>query len=135
MIQKYRKKPVVIEAIKLTVDNIQDAMIWCGETALYAELHKKSKSLYIHTLEGAMQANIGDWVIKGIKGEFYPCKNDIFEMTYELVEEGKEETTLDSLNSRIDDIEKLLAPERNRRREAQSTSPYDLSNRFLKGKK
>jgi hypothetical protein len=44
-------------------------------------------AIYIHTLEGVMKANMGDFIIKGINGEFYPCKSDIFEKTYEKVED------------------------------------------------
>lgn len=58
---RYRKKPVVISAYQTDVETV------------------------IHTLEGDMKANVGDWIIEGIKGEMYPCKPDIFEATYELV--------------------------------------------------
>lgn len=83
MIKKYRKKPVVIEAVQITENNIVKVAIWCkGSASRHPE-----NIFYIQTLEGRMEARVGDWIIKGIKGEFYPCKNDIFEMTYELVEE------------------------------------------------
>ena len=81
---KYRKKPVVIEAIQ-----------WDGENDTLNELAKfigKNISLDIYsqftitTLEGDMKASLFDYIIKGIKGEFYPCKPDIFEATYELIE-------------------------------------------------
>lgn len=76
---KYRKKPVVIEAIQFTCnfDEIED---FVGGDAEFRE-----GKLVVATLEGAMQAKIGDFIIKGIKGEFYPCKPDIFEATYEKV--------------------------------------------------
>ena len=85
--KKYRKKPVVIEAVQLIKENyafVDDWIQRCGgrECELYSD-----KSLLIHTLEGNMIANKGDWIIKGIKGEFYPCKSDIFEMTYEEVKD------------------------------------------------
>lgn len=72
---KYRKKPVVIEAIQWNGDNF-------GEVAMFC---KKIKVAYTHieTLEGDMLASKGDYIIKGVKGEFYPCKPDIFEATYE----------------------------------------------------
>ena len=86
---KFRKKPVVIEAFKWTggpdqeddpiwiVDKIKDGSAW------FYENH-----LVIRTLEGDMFASVGDWIIQGIKGEVYPCKPDIFEATYERVEEA-----------------------------------------------
>ena len=82
--QKFRKKPVVIEAIQYP----------CEHPALRkCECYKDSRlacsacgNEYIQTLEGAMVVRPGDWIIKGVQGEFYPCKPDIFEQTYELVE-------------------------------------------------
>lgn len=78
---QYRKKPVVIEAMKITPDNVDELVEFC-------EGNLKSNPLVgvvIETLEGKMTVTIGDYIIKGVKGEFYPCKPDIFEMTYELV--------------------------------------------------
>jgi hypothetical protein len=83
MTTKYRKKPVVIEAVQLTVFNIEEVEEFVG-----GDFGKNEKGeSVIATLEGAMTCSIGDYIIKGIKGEFYPCKPDIFEMTYEMVEE------------------------------------------------
>ena len=92
---KYRKKPVVIEAFKLGVDYIPD---WFMDavTANEVILHGTSSGFYhipdtnadIHTLEGWHHANYGDYIIRGVKGELYPCKADIFDMTYEVVEDG-----------------------------------------------
>lgn len=62
-VKKYRKKPVVVEA------------------------YQTDKKMVIHTLEGDMTAQVGDWIITGLRGEQYPCKPDIFEKTYELVED------------------------------------------------
>lgn len=79
---KYRKKPVVIEAIQLnhTTDSQEQIIAWSG-------IARKGPDggLIIPTLEGDMTANTGDYIIKGVKGEFYPCKPDIFEATYEPV--------------------------------------------------
>lgn len=80
---KYRKKPVVIEAIQwdgnlTTIDNFN--IPECSQML-------GSKTLQIQTLEGEMTAQVGDYIIKGIQGEFYPCKADIFEASYELVED------------------------------------------------
>ena len=84
---KYRKKPVVIEAIQFdgTVkgrDEIIEKLGFVGSECYQQSCFR----LAIQTLEGSMSAYKGDWVIKGIKGELYPCKPDIFEMTYEVVE-------------------------------------------------
>lgn len=90
-VKQYRKKPVVIEA-----------MLWDGTTKCAFEMLNKWKAgfthnvekseAYIITLEGTMTANKGDYIIKGVKGEFYPCKPDIFKATYELVEARSKET-------------------------------------------
>jgi len=77
---KYRKKPVEIDAIKWTGENLDEIKAFMG----YYEYAKGE--LIIHTLEGKMKASRGDFIIKGVNGEFYPCKPDIFEKTYDLVE-------------------------------------------------
>lgn len=79
-IEQWRKKPVVIEAMRLTYAGRDGAAKWCGGTFVPCD---DGGWLEIRTLEGIMSASIGDWVIRGIKGEFYPCKPDIFEATYE----------------------------------------------------
>lgn len=87
---KYRKKPVVIEAMQF--NNLDDYLAifqWmkdCGDThALANEVRYETPLMLIHTLEGLMAANPGDYIIRGVKGEFYPCKSDTFEATYEAV--------------------------------------------------
>lgn len=90
---KFRKKPVIIEARQLTIEKAEEIGEWCGalkcthdsyESYLWGlALPVNERSLIIQTLEGEMTATLGDWIIKGIKGEFYPCKPDIFEATYE----------------------------------------------------
>ena len=86
---KFRKKPVVVEAMKLTRSYSDVVYLWIGKENISeynsGEFSEDSCYLIIKTLEGRMQANEGDWIIKGIKGEFYPCKPDIFEATYEQV--------------------------------------------------
>lgn len=82
---KFRKKPVVVDAVQYdgtsaSVDRIMDM----GGTK---GINNSPEGLYISTLEGTMKADKGDWVIKGVQGELYPCKPDIFEKTYEPVEE------------------------------------------------
>lgn len=85
---KFRKKPVIIEAMQWDGTNGDSIMKWGGGFRKI-EYDLKPKILRIITLEGTMEANLGDWIIKGIKGELYPCKPDIFEATYEPVEEPK----------------------------------------------
>ena len=82
---KYRKKPVIVEAVQydgtreslLKIAQLQQAPSW---------LKVDGDDLLIPTLEGVMRAKVGDYVIKGVKGELYPCKPDIFEQTYEPVD-------------------------------------------------
>ncbi len=83
---KFRKKPVVVEA-HLHVDNKStvewmETFVGKGKAPVHAQ-----PILGIHTLEGVMYVSLGDWVIRGVQGEFYPCKPDIFEATYEEVTE------------------------------------------------
>lgn len=81
---KYRKKPVVVEAWQW--DGSADYMLapeWVNKVVV----HWSSKQLHIPTLEGTMIAQPLDWLIKGIKGEVYPCKPDIFEATYEVADD------------------------------------------------
>lgn len=84
MAKKFRKKPVVIEAIQWDGNNEVEIALFMDKT--FRKHPKNVYQLQIPTLEGLMMANIGDYIIKGVKGEFYPCKPDIFEQTYELVE-------------------------------------------------
>lgn len=78
----YRKKPVVIEARQLTPENGPELWNW-AESYPHHGQDGKLDGMTIKTLEGDMKAEFGDWIIKGVKGEFYPCKPDIFEATYE----------------------------------------------------
>lgn len=79
---KYRKKPVVIEAVQWNGENVQEVMDFANSALRINEGY-----LLIPTLEGIMQAAENDYIIKGVKGELYPCKPDIFERTYERVED------------------------------------------------
>jgi hypothetical protein len=94
---KFRKKPVVIEAMlwdgshhrgmfEFLGGSSAKAISWYGDN-FYIDHAKVDGGLMIKTLEGEHKANIGDWIIKGVSGEFYPCKADIFEKTYDLVTE------------------------------------------------
>lgn len=93
---KYRKKPVVIEAIRWTGENLQDVIGFTGKHPRWSEWFRSWEEyearvkadggiFKIITLEGSMEASPGDWIIRGVKGEHYPCKNEIFTMTYEPV--------------------------------------------------
>jgi len=85
---KFRKKPVEIEAIQWTGDNMEAISQLVGEDLVPMEdEHEAQTKIGIVTLEGVMTASIGDWIIKGVNGEFYPCKPDIFQKTYEEVHE------------------------------------------------
>lgn len=88
--QKFRKKPVEISAMQFTdLDSYLDIVDWMkaeGDThALADEVRFTTPIMLIQTLEGTMAANPGDWIIRGVHGEFYPCKPDIFAATYEAV--------------------------------------------------
>lgn len=85
---KFRKKPVVIEAVQFVDDSETLAKIseFVNHT-VRIDYGSTPTEIKILTLEGVMIANLGDWIIKGVNGEFYPCKPDIFEKTYEKVED------------------------------------------------
>ena len=91
MIKKYRKKPVVIEAMQFkNVSTGIEIQLWAERSSHKVSLQYAEDTdplanirMLIETLEGLMIAQPGDWIIRGIKGEFYPCKPDIFEATYE----------------------------------------------------
>ena len=79
---KYRKKPVVIEAIRFDSANPEKGKEFCaGINTRFDGM----AAMYLETLEGTMRCLDGDWIIKGVAGEFYPCKPDIFDQTYEKV--------------------------------------------------
>jgi len=82
MVQKWRKKPVVIEAVQWLGNNQDEVLAFCED---FARIDIGNK-LEIITLEGVMNASVNDYIIKGVNGEFYPCKPDIFMKTYESAE-------------------------------------------------
>lgn len=96
-VKRYKKKPVIIEAMKYTEDNYEEAIAFVGEenckvivnrvNRLSVNPYKKEAivTFHIKTLEGNMLVSNGDYIIKGVNGEFYPCKPDIFDKTYEEV--------------------------------------------------
>lgn len=82
--RRYRKRPVVIEAMQFAGDNYKDVREFAkGQCEPLFVGGSVPPKMLITTLEGVMEASVGDWIIKGVKGEFYPCKPDIFEATYE----------------------------------------------------
>lgn len=91
--KQYRKKPVTVEAVQFDGLNPTEIKDFVGENCeveIYDnEVTPPVARIVIHTLEGDMEVSKGDYVIKGVKGEFYPCKPDIFEQTYESVEPDK----------------------------------------------
>lgn len=86
---KFRKKPVEIEAFQLTETNRGEILNWARSYAQLGHVigavpaNDHPHQMLIHTLEGTMRANVGDYIIRGVQGEFYPCRGDIFEQTYE----------------------------------------------------
>ena len=90
---QYRKKPVVIDAIQYTGHNGHEIYNISGKKVVESPVLEPTQNnptgayLQIKTLEGMMTAIVGDWIIKGVQSEFYPCKPDIFELTYEEVTE------------------------------------------------
>ena len=93
----FRKKPAIIEAVQLRWDNWSEMCEFAGVdkegTGAPRGISKFAPdiAMLIPTLEGDMIANQNDWIIKGVKGELYPCKPDIFEITYEKVEVNNEQ--------------------------------------------
>lgn len=95
---KYRKKPVVVEAVRWTGSNLEEIRNFVGSDLIEecVELFDIKRTLKemlvdiaIDTLEGTMRVDYGDYIIKGVQGEFYPCEPDIFEQTYEeVIEDG-----------------------------------------------
>jgi hypothetical protein len=90
-VKRYRKRPVSVEAVRLSASNITDVAHWCGgrvdgrivEQSIYGSSYQDLRYLSIPTLEGVMRADIGDYIIRGVQGEFYPCDPEIFAKTYE----------------------------------------------------
>lgn len=87
---RFRKKPVEVEAIVWNGSNVDEIKEFCNGNERFETDSKDINGnvihfLYIHTLEGKMYASIGDYIIKGVNGEFYPCKPDIFEKTYDAI--------------------------------------------------
>jgi hypothetical protein len=97
VVQRYRKKPVVIEAVQVPTYDPENVVVfvdecialadWCGGVSrmMNEDDEHGGPHIDIETMEGTMRADSGDWIIRGVAGEFYPCKPHIFEATYEPV--------------------------------------------------
>ena len=113
---KIRNKPVIIEAIQWkydTIANIDEIGKFIGYIPKYCDATLTSeKRIIIKTLEGEHKASLGDWIIKGIKGEFYPCKPDIFKETYEEVKKCSscQQTTNDLVETDVKGSKEYLCP-------------------------
>lgn len=95
MIQKAQKKPVIVEVCQWTGNNDKEIIDFCEKNAYFKRFTNVGSlgfrelipwDLYIKTLEGEYKAELGDYIIKGVHGEFYPCKSDIFMETYNIIE-------------------------------------------------
>ena len=83
---RFRKRPVIIEAFKLGIDDIPDWALFDDSFSLRTTSNELHTHALVETPEGTMRAELGDYIIKGVKDELYPCKPDIFEQTYEAVD-------------------------------------------------
>lgn len=94
MVLKAQKKPVIVEVCQWTGNNDKEIIDFCPDAYFHRYINTSDLSfkeltpqeLYIHTLEGDHQAEVSDYIIKGVHGEFYPCKEDIFKETYEIID-------------------------------------------------
>lgn len=90
-VEKFRKKPVEIEAIQFDGHNGYSIERWSENKVVTSPILEPTPDnptgayLQVKTLEGIMTAGVGDWIIRGVVGEYYPCKHDAFERTYEKV--------------------------------------------------
>lgn len=80
---RFMSLSVYVEAFRLTEENGEKLAVWCGGTWHPTVKAGYTSAVNIQTLEGTMRAEIGDWIIKGVQGEFYPCKPDVFRLKYE----------------------------------------------------
>jgi hypothetical protein len=99
----YRKKPIEVEAVQYVGTNYLEIREWSP-----AVRPLDSERLVIQTLEGAMYADMGDWIIRGVKGEFYPCKPDVFALTYDESPQPEPTSYVDDLVKGVKDLRKDL---------------------------
>lgn len=109
---KYIKKPVEIEAVQFldTTESIEELSDFIGKEIRVDYQDRNNPCLKIETLEGTMKASVGDYIIKGVKGEFYPCKPDIFEATYVPSETPLDRMKIEShgLNERLRKLKSFI---------------------------
>ena len=95
MFKKYRKKPLIVKAIQWNgdIEYLRNAFNQLTEDEIriwnYVQINEDKKTVLISNLKGETTVSVGDWIIIGIHGEFYPCKDDIFKKTYEEVKEAE----------------------------------------------
>jgi hypothetical protein len=89
---KFRKRPVEVEAVQFidSPESLSEILDWAGKAVVVDRLLSGRAHLYVRTAEGTMHVSLGDWVIKGVAGEFYPCKPDIFARTYERADKAEQ---------------------------------------------
>lgn len=108
MIKNFIKKPVAIQAVQYTGHNYTEIRDFVGEDNIAFE---DGADVLIHTLEGRMHVSIGDWIIRGVAGEFYPCKPDIFSQTYRevysLYWDDERECIMQSVTVQGGDVEQI----------------------------
>lgn len=128
---RYRKKPVEITAHQFTGDNAEDLVFWIGGDAEWYQRFNfgkpETKVIVIPTLEGNMEATEGDYIIKGVQGEFYPCKPDIFEQTYELVVSHDDKSAL------YPEFEKINEPWYDKWGDDHVFTPTEVDGRYVIG--
>lgn len=109
MIKTYLKKPVEIQAVQWTGDNIEEIKTFQAAGDNHHAMCRVNDEIVINTLEGDMLASVGDFIIRGVKGEYYPCKPDIFEATYEEVKkEAKQMSIATDIEFELEDLQELL---------------------------
>lgn len=136
---KYSSKAVNIEAVELTKDNVDELSKWCGgrpvEMKDALDEEKTFVGLNIPTLEGTMRASEGDFIIKGLRGEFYPCKPDVFHAKYEeLVVPDPVEVDSELVIEREDVFESLDPGVREARVGDSLRSRADAAARYIVGR-
>jgi hypothetical protein len=125
----FRKRPVVIEAIQFAPvgsSGVDVAQIeeWCGGDIVVDEM---GYGLMVQTLEGRMRASPGDWIIQGVKGEFYPCKPDIFDLTYEPANQA-----VAGAAPAVDNFDGMSHDDLRRLLEFEDRPPFDRREAILK---
>lgn len=108
---KFRKRPVVVEAVQFTEGDKNRVFNWITCNHYPNWDHDGRPTIVIETLEGEHTASLGDWIIKGVKGEFYPCKPDIFALTYEPADTPDHAATLEAQVRRMGAPETVLNPD------------------------